>query len=239
MTKRLHSKRKPYLQSGVDLWGKANLFWQSSDRLKTGPGQQKRNHQTSERVMKLPISSYVDRLVQCGFVTPKCSEEIKVSFAEPKYASLLKEKQKLRRFYANITEKQFKQIYSQATRMQGEVTANFLSLIEKRLDTILYRSNLAVSFFQARQMINHRHILLNGTVCNVASHQLQKGDLVQIRPSFYSASCQTLNPSFLQDTSHLQVDYLTFSCVFLQTPTLKEISFPFEIDLEKVVRYYR
>lgn len=243
MTKRLISKRKPYLQSGVDLWGKAERFWPDSNGILFGPGQQKRNHQTSERVMKLPLFQYVQKLVQCGYVTAECSQEMNVSFAEPKYSSLLKEKQKLKKFYANLTEKQFQKLYHIAKKMPGEVSDNFIALLEKRLDTILFRSNLAVSFFQARQMINHKHVLVNSKVINIPSYQLKKGDLIQVCPSFYNSCCHSHSIDeiqlYYQDTPYLESNYETFSCVLLETPVKEQIYYPFSIDFEKVIRFYK
>lgn len=244
MTKRFKSKIKPYLQSGVDLWGKADSLWTNPNRKEYGPGQQKRSHQSSERAVKLPITKQIEYLIDSGFLMAPCAEnDVKVSFGEPKYSSLLKEKQKLKRFYSNISEKQFRCLFQQAQKIRGEVGNNFISLLEKRLDTVLFRSNLASSFFQARQMINHGHVLVNGVVVESTGYLLEKGDVVQVAHSILKlveSQLVTLatNETFINN-SHIELDVETFSCVLMHSPKLEEISFPFTIDLEKVVRYYR
>ncbi|MDP7375592.1 MAG: 30S ribosomal protein S4, partial [Alphaproteobacteria bacterium] len=90
-------------------------------------------------------------------------------------------KQKLKGYYGNIGEKQFKKYYQEAVRRQGDTGQNLIGILESRLDAVLYRAKLAPTVFAARQIINHGHVMLNGKRCNIASVMLKAGDALQLR----------------------------------------------------------
>lgn len=96
------------------------------------------------------------------------------------YGEQLLAKQVIRRYY-NLLEKQFSNTFKRAQRMHGNTSLNFLRLLELRLSTIVWRLGFAKSIFQARQMVSHGHILVNGKVVNIASFQLRVGDVVEVR----------------------------------------------------------
>ena len=103
-------------------------------------------------------------------------------------------KQKLKGYYGNIGEKQFKKYYIEASRRRGDTGQNLIGLLESRLDAFLYRSKLAPTVFAARQIVNHGHVLLNGKRCNIGSVIVKVGDVIQLRekarqmPSIWKAS---------------------------------------------------
>ena len=90
-------------------------------------------------------------------------------------------KQKLKGYYGNIGEKQFKKYYQEAVRRQGDTGQNLIGILESRLDAVLYRAKLAPTVFASRQIINHGHVMLNGKRCNIASVMLKAGDALQLR----------------------------------------------------------
>ncbi|MGY6587898.1 MAG: 30S ribosomal protein S4 [Wenzhouxiangella sp.] len=96
------------------------------------------------------------------------------------YALQLREKQKVRRMYG-VLEKQFRNYYKEAARIKGATGENLLQLLEKRLDNVVYRMGFAVTRAQARQLVSHKSIEVNGKVVNIASYQVQPGDKVSIR----------------------------------------------------------
>lgn len=96
------------------------------------------------------------------------------------YALQLREKQKVRRMYG-VLEKQFRNYYKEAARLKGATGENLLQLLEKRLDNVVYRMGFAVTRAQARQLVSHKSVLLNGRVVNIASAQVKPGDVVAIR----------------------------------------------------------
>lgn len=97
------------------------------------------------------------------------------------YSMQLREKQKLRRMYA-VQERQFRGIFERAERQQGVTGENLLALLERRLDNVVYRIGLAFSRKQARQLVNHGHILVNGRKTDIPSYTTDVGDVVQVRP---------------------------------------------------------
>src|SRR5207253_4338502 len=99
------------------------------------------------------------------------------------YGVQLKAKQKLRGYYGNISEKQFRGIYDEAIRMKGDSGANMIGLLERRLDAIVYRAKFVATIFAARQFVNHGHVKVNGKRVNIASYRLKAGDLVEVKES--------------------------------------------------------
>src|SRR3982751_3205594 len=87
----------------------------------------------------------------------------------------LKAKQKLKGYYGDVTEKQFKKAYTEASRMKGDTSQNLIGLLERRLDAVVYRAKFAPTIFAARQLVSHGHIRVNGVKCNIASRQGKPG----------------------------------------------------------------
>ena len=93
----------------------------------------------------------------------------------------LRAKQKLKGYYGNITEKQFRGIYAKAVRVKGDTSENLVGLLEARLDAVIYRAKFVATVFAARQFVNHGHVMVNGRRCNIPSRHLKVGDVVEIR----------------------------------------------------------
>jgi small subunit ribosomal protein S4 len=99
---------------------------------------------------------------------------------ESEYRNQLQEKQKAR-FYYGVMEKQFRRYYEEAVRLEGQTGENLLKLLEKRLDNVVYRAGFARTRRESRQLVSHKHILVNGRATNVPSYQVSAGDVVEIR----------------------------------------------------------
>ncbi|MFT6497871.1 MAG: small subunit ribosomal protein S4, partial [Alphaproteobacteria bacterium] len=97
------------------------------------------------------------------------------------YGLQLRAKQKLKGYYGNLTEKQFKACYREAVRLKGDTGENLVGLLERRLDTIVYRAKIVPTVFAARQFINHGHVKVNGRKTNIGSARLKIGDIVEVR----------------------------------------------------------
>ena len=93
----------------------------------------------------------------------------------------LRAKQKLKGYYGNISEKQFRSIYKQASSMKGDTSQNLIGLLERRLDAIVYRARFVPTVFASRQFINHGHILVNGKRVNIPSYRCQPGDVIEVK----------------------------------------------------------
>ena len=149
-------------------------------------------------------------------------------------------KQKLKGYYGNIGEKQFKRYYAEAVRRRGDTGQNLVGILETRLDAVLYRSKMAPTVFAARQLINHGHILLNGKRCNIASVLLSVGDVIQLQDK-----AKTI-PAVLEGIAsverdvpeYVEADHDKMNVKFIRIPTLDEVPYPVQMEPNLVVEYY-
>ena len=96
------------------------------------------------------------------------------------FGNQLRAKQKLKGYYGDVTEKQFKRTYQEASQMKGDTGQNLIGLLEQRLDMIVYRAKFAPTIFSARQIVSHGHIYVNGVKCNIASRRVRPGDVLTL-----------------------------------------------------------
>ncbi len=149
-------------------------------------------------------------------------------------------KQKIKGYYGNITEKQFHRVYKEANNMKGDTSENLISLLERRLDTVVYRMMFAKTMFQARQAINHKHFLVNGKPVNISSYRVRQGDVIEVR----AKSKQIV--SFLEAVDlkerdipdYVEVDEKKLVGKFTRIPTLAEVPFPVQMEPNVVVEFY-
>ena len=154
------------------------------------------------------------------------------------YAIQLKEKQKARVMFG-ITEKQFKKYFQKAVRMKGINTDNFMKLLEMRLDNVVYRSSLALTRMQARQMAFHGIFLVNGRRVDIPSYQLKKGDKIEVRPKLKNsklfAGVLEENKS-IKPARWLKVDKKTLSAELAGEPSGDD--FERIVDVQKIIEFY-
>ena len=93
----------------------------------------------------------------------------------------LRAKQKLKGYYGDLTEKQFRRIFGDAERVKGDTGENLIGLLERRLDAVVYRAKFVATVFAARQFVNHGHILVNGKRVNIPSYRVKEGDIIEVR----------------------------------------------------------
>src|SRR3954467_14784570 len=98
------------------------------------------------------------------------------------FGTQLMAKQKLKGYYGNISEKQFRKYYEEAVRRKGDTSENLIELLERRLDAVIYRMKFAITPFAARQFVSHGHITVNGRKVNVASFLVRDGDVIEVKP---------------------------------------------------------
>jgi small subunit ribosomal protein S4 len=155
------------------------------------------------------------------------------------YAVRLREKQKVRRIYG-ILERQFRRYYFDATHMKGRTGEEMLGLLESRLDNVVHRLGFAVTRAEARQLVKHNHILINGKRVNIPSYILNVGDKVEVRES--SRKSAAVNAALAQVEkrpmmSWLELDKAHFAGVFKSAPVREELNEP-SIREQYVVEYY-
>jgi small subunit ribosomal protein S4 len=151
------------------------------------------------------------------------------------YGTQLKEKQKVKYMYG-VLERQFHNTYNKASRMSGQKGENLILLLESRLDNVVYRLGIAPSRAAARQLVSHRHITLNGTVCNVPSAFVKAGDVVAVRERSKNLEVITASVASATKYSWLEFDAANLSGKFLNVPAREEI--PENINEQLIVDLY-
>ena len=151
------------------------------------------------------------------------------------YGTQLKEKQKVKYMYG-VLERQFHNTYNKASRMSGQKGENLVLLVESRLDNVVYRLGIAPSRAAARQLVSHRHITLNGTVCNVPSAFVKAGDVVAVRERSKNLEVITASVASATKYSWLEFDAQTLTGKFLNTPLRADI--PENINEQLIVDLY-
>ena len=151
----------------------------------------------------------------------------------------LKAKQKLKGYYGDVTEKQFKKAYIEASRLKGDTGQNLIGLLERRLDAVVYRAKFAPTIWSARQMVSHGHIRVNGVKCNIASRLVKPGDELTLG----SKAQEMALVMEAQSLSEREIpDYVVADgnakVTFSRVPTLDEVPYPVKMEPNLVVEFY-
>ena len=151
----------------------------------------------------------------------------------------LRAKQKLKGYYGDVTEKQFKQTFQHAAKMKGDASQNLIGLLERRLDMIVYRAKFAPTIWSARQMVSHGHIRVNGIKCNIASRRCDVGSEITLGPK---AQQMTLVMEAQGLAERDVPEYValdgTAKATFTRVPTLDEVPYPVKMEPNLVVEFY-
>jgi small subunit ribosomal protein S4 len=149
-------------------------------------------------------------------------------------------KQKLKGFYGDITEKQFRKTYDEASRRRGNTAELLVGLLESRLDTVVYRAKFVPTIFAARQFVNHGHVTLNGVKANVASITVKPGDVVQVRERSRNMALviEAMASGERDFASYIEVDAKAMTAKMIRMPALDEIPYAARMEPNLVVEYY-
>jgi small subunit ribosomal protein S4 len=152
----------------------------------------------------------------------------------------LRAKQKLKGYYGNLTEKQFRKTYDEAARRKGNTSENLIALLESRLDAVVYRSKFTPTPFAARQFVNHGHVLVNGKRVNIASYRVRPGDMVQVRERSRNMALvlEAIQSGERDTPDYLEVDAKHLSVKFVRAPDLAEVPYPVKMEPNLVVEFY-
>ena len=154
------------------------------------------------------------------------------------YGRQLREKQKMRRYYG-VLETQFENYFREAARVPGQTGKTFLQLLERRLDNVVYRMNLAMSRAQARQLVTHRHFRVNGRICNIPSFQVKPGDVITLGDRSKSSTVFQANADYARNRPHpewLALDDAELAIKVTGLPSREQIDTP--VDEQLIVEYY-
>ena len=156
------------------------------------------------------------------------------------YGVQLRAKQKLKGYYANMSERHFHGIYDEARRLKGDTGATMIALLERRLDTIIYRAKFVPTVFAARQFVSHGHITVNGKRVNVASYRVKVGDLVEVKEKSRQLAL-VLEATSLGERDvpdYIDVDHTKMSAKLARIPALGDVPYPVQMEPHLVVEYY-
>ena len=156
------------------------------------------------------------------------------------YGIQLQAKQKLKAYYGNINERQFRNIYRKALSKRGDTTENLIALLESRLDTVIYRAKFAPTVFAARQMINHGHIIVNKKRVNIASYVVKNTDSIEIREKSKKLTVidGSLQSKEREVPEYIQLDDKNKTAKLVRVPKFAEVPFPVIMEPSLVIEYY-
>jgi small subunit ribosomal protein S4 len=156
------------------------------------------------------------------------------------YGVQLRAKQKLRGYYGNVSERQFRGIYAEARRIKGDTGAHMIGFLERRLDALVYRAKFVPTVFAARQFISHGHISVNGRRVTIPSYRLKLNDVVEVREKAKQLAL-VLEATGLAERDvpdYIEVDHGKLTAKLTRIPTLTEVPYPVQMEPHLVVEYY-
>jgi len=156
------------------------------------------------------------------------------------YGTQLEAKQKMKFYYGNINERQFRNVYLKAMQKKGNTTENLVGILERRLDTVVYRAKFATTVFSARQLINHGHIKINGKKVNIPSYLVKAEDTIEIKDK--SKDIVTIVGALMNKErevpDYIQMDEKNKKATLTRIPKFSEIPYPIIMEPNLVIEYY-
>ena len=156
------------------------------------------------------------------------------------YGVQLQAKQKLKAYYGNINERQFRNIYKKASMLKGDTSENLIGLLERRLDAVIYRAKFATTIFSARQLINHGHVRVNGKKVNISSYSVKEEDTIEIRDKSKQLAIVdiALANKERETPEYIQMDEKNKKFKFIRVPKFEEVPYPIVMEPNLVIEYY-
>lgn len=156
------------------------------------------------------------------------------------YGTQLREKQKLKGYYGNITERQFRKIYHEAARRRGDTGENLIGLLESRLDTVIYRMGVVSTPFAARQFVSHGHVRVNGKRVNIPSYEVSEGDVIEVKEK---SKQMAVVLEMIQNPERTVPEYIEFDnkelkAKYIRVPKLAEVPYPTVMQPNFVIEFY-
>ena len=156
------------------------------------------------------------------------------------YGTQLEAKQKMKFYYGNINERQFRNVYRKAIQKKGNTTENLVGFLERRLDTVAYRAKFATTVFSARQLINHGHIKVNGKKVNIPSYLVKAEDTIEIKDK--SKDIVTIVGALMNKErevpDYIQMDEKNKKATLIRIPKFSEVPYPVIMEPNLVIEYY-
>lgn len=156
------------------------------------------------------------------------------------YGLQLMAKQKLKGYYGNVTERQFRRYYAEAVRRKGDTGENLVALLERRLDAVIYRMKFVPTVFAARQFVNHGHVLVNGKRVNIASYQVRDGDEISLTDAVKQnvVVLEAVKSGERDVPDYIEVEHKGMKGRFIRTPSLTDVPYPVQMEPNLVIEFY-
>jgi small subunit ribosomal protein S4 len=156
------------------------------------------------------------------------------------YGIQLQAKQKLKGYYGNITERQFRRVYEEANRRRGDTGENLIELLERRLDAVVYRMKFAPTPFAARQLVSHGHIRVNGKKVNIPSYLVRDNDTIELKQKSKELGVvlEAAQSNERQVPDYISVDHKAMKGTFVRGPKLADVPYPVQMEPNLVVEFY-
>ncbi|MGH1368466.1 MAG: 30S ribosomal protein S4 [Maritimibacter sp.] len=152
----------------------------------------------------------------------------------------LRAKQKLKGYYGDLTEKQFRRIFRDAERIKGDTGENLIGLLECRLDAVVYRAKFVPTIFAARQFVNHGHVTVNGKRVNIPSYRVREGDVIEVREKSKQMALvlEAVGLAERDVPDYMDVDHSKMVANFVRTPGLSDVPYPVQMEPNLVIEFY-
>ena len=156
------------------------------------------------------------------------------------FGTQLRAKQKLKGYYGDLTEKQFRKIFTEAERVKGDTGENLVGLLERRLDAVIYRAKFVPTIFAARQFVNHGHVQVNGKRVNIASYRVSEGDVISLREKSRQLALvlEAVQLTERDVPDYLEVDHSKMTANFVRQPSLADVPYAVVMEPNLVVEFY-
>jgi small subunit ribosomal protein S4 len=152
----------------------------------------------------------------------------------------LRAKQKLKGYYGNISEKQFRRTYDEAVRRKGDTSENLIGLLESRLDALVYRAKFVPTVFAARQFVTHGHVKVNGERVNIPSYRCKPGDLIEVREKSREMVMvlESVGLAERDVPDYVEADHSKMTARYVRQPAFGDVPYPATMEPNLVIEYY-
>ena len=156
------------------------------------------------------------------------------------FGQQLRAKQKLKGYYANLSERQFHRLYVEASRAKGKTSEHLIGLLERRLDAIVYRAKFVPTVFAARQFVSHGHVTVNGQRVTIPSYRVRLGDVVEVKEKARQLPLvlEALKSAERDVPDYVDVDQNKFTAKLTRVPALSDVPYPVTMEPNLVVEFY-
>ena len=156
------------------------------------------------------------------------------------FGTQLRAKQKLKGYYGNISEKQFKNVYYEAIRRSGDTSEHLVGLLESRLDAIVYRAKFVPTVFAARQFVNHGHVKVNGKRVNIPSYRCKPGDVIEVKDASKQMALvlEAIQSPERDVPEYVDANHNKMTATFVRVPALSDVPYAVHMEPHLVVEFY-